>query len=366
MAGNINKAWQWAVNTCNADDVGYSMDSDKRNGVTVGGITYYDCSSFVFYALKAGGFDMGQPYAFSTGGMTSWFENHGFHRIDPAGEWKPGDILLDPDAGAGGHTEMVYSGGMGQGVTMGAHTNAVSLPDQVSINDGPTVYYPGWRYYGGIWRIGAGGNGQPVGASIYVISAILGNWTRESTINPNAYERWEYYDIYNPTIYGGYGLAQWTNNRGGELHRRTDLLAWLDSNGYEKDDPYGQMDYLLTSKEWIPKEPWRAEFPDFDSFINSTSTDIDLLTTVYYNCWEGGGGDVTIRQGFAHEIYEYLRAHGNDSGLEWTKDMRPLTTYERNNNAVLAWQYLSVSGGGGGSYHWYSKPMPVWMMIKYW
>ena len=51
---NINQAYSWAVNTCNASNVGYSQT--YRNQQTIGGITYYDCSSFIWYSLIAGGF----------------------------------------------------------------------------------------------------------------------------------------------------------------------------------------------------------------------------------------------------------------------------------------------------------------------
>ena len=40
--GDINKAYTWAIQTCNAPNVGYSQT--YRNKQTVGGVTYYDCS----------------------------------------------------------------------------------------------------------------------------------------------------------------------------------------------------------------------------------------------------------------------------------------------------------------------------------
>ena len=46
---NINQAYSWAVNTCNAPNVGYSQA--YRNQQTIGGITYYDCSSFIWYSF---------------------------------------------------------------------------------------------------------------------------------------------------------------------------------------------------------------------------------------------------------------------------------------------------------------------------
>ena len=52
---DINRAYTWAIQTCNAPNVGYSQA--YRNQQTINGITYYDCSSFVNYALLAGGFE---------------------------------------------------------------------------------------------------------------------------------------------------------------------------------------------------------------------------------------------------------------------------------------------------------------------
>ena len=49
---DINAAYTWAVNCCNLPNVGYN--NDYRNQRTVNGITYYDCSSFINYALLFG------------------------------------------------------------------------------------------------------------------------------------------------------------------------------------------------------------------------------------------------------------------------------------------------------------------------
>ena len=370
MAGNINKAWQWAVNTCNAPNVGYSMDYRNQRTVyssTYGEyITYYDCSSFIWYALKNGGFEMDGTYPFTTPYMGAWFSAHGWHKVNWTDEWKPGDVLVNTNAGAYGHTEMVYEGGIGQGVTMGAHYTNKNLADQVSINNSVTVYNPSNFYYHDLWRIGAGGDGSGYGVSIYVISAILGNWYLESGINAGRYESGIVIDLYNPNIYGGYGLGQWTDVPNSNTHRRTAMVSWLNSNGYEVDDPYGQLTYFMTAKEWIPKDPWRENYPTFDSFINSTSTDIDELCDVYYNCWEGGGsGSGPIRQGYAHKVFEHLRKHGSDTGLEWHTGNFSNPEEWRLENAVLCYQWLSSAGGGGGGGYYHAEPMPLWMMIKY-
>ena len=52
---NIRDAYDWAVHTCEDPNVRYSQT--YRDQQTVGNLTYYDCSSFIWYALIAGGFD---------------------------------------------------------------------------------------------------------------------------------------------------------------------------------------------------------------------------------------------------------------------------------------------------------------------
>ena len=381
MPGNINKAYQWVIDTCNSPTVGYPSDYHDRNGKTINGITYYDCSSLMYYGLIAGGFDLDpNAWPFVTWTMDAALTALGFTEFDPRSTvLLPGDILVDDWRETKlQHTEMVYKGPedgstVNYGWFMGAHGPApyYSLPDQVSIDSGYAHAYggEGWFWFNKGFRYGEGG-ATGYGVSIYVVSAICGNWYVESTINPSAYEGWVPYDIYNPYVYGGYGLGQWTNTvEGGQVktHRRTDMLAWMQANGYEKNDPIGQLTYLMESKEWIPKAPYSTEFPDFDSFIFSQSTDIDLLTDVFFNCWEGGGtSSGPIRQGHAHEIYEYLRANGNAQGLTWYMQESANTVPQILNNAVLVYQFLSAGGGGGGRppYYHYSK-MPIWMMINY-
>lgn len=150
---NIKPAYYWIIEKCAAPDVGYSQP--YRNQQTVDGITYYDCSSLIWFALAAAGFDMVEAYnatcgnyygnAFTTWGMPGALAFLGFQKKDLSGEWQPGDILLRPD-----HTEMVYSAaGSGAGVTMGAHTDELPLPEQVSINDfisGADAWSELWRY----------------------------------------------------------------------------------------------------------------------------------------------------------------------------------------------------------------------------
>ena len=74
--------------------------------------------------------------------MPTWLANLGWYEADINGTWLAGDIVWRPYnwlyEGSIGHTEMVYSGGSAQGITMGAHSDAsdgYAPADQVSIND---------------------------------------------------------------------------------------------------------------------------------------------------------------------------------------------------------------------------------------
>ena len=224
---DINAAWRWAINTCNAPNIGYSMD--YREQQTVGGITYYDCSSFIWYALvQGGGFNLPSP-PFATPSMHSVLQAAGFTFVPLSGQTLPGDICwFDYGGGANGHTEMVFAGGVGEARTMGAHGSSLPLADQVSINSG---YTPNtrWQY---IARWGAGVAYQwhnkniggwtrtdqeaqenvlmmmsilaPLGWTINAVAALAGNQYAESAFNP---WRWES-DTVNTAR--GYGLFQYT------------------------------------------------------------------------------------------------------------------------------------------------------------
>ena len=125
--GDINASYNWAIDTCNRPDVGYSQA--YRDQQTVDGITYYDCSSFIWYALKAGGFVGIGNSPFVTANMRGILTSAGFTEYDAQSvAWEPGDIVWRK-----GHTEMVYD----DHITMGAHTAHAPLADQVSIRDRP-------------------------------------------------------------------------------------------------------------------------------------------------------------------------------------------------------------------------------------
>lgn len=231
---NIQLAINWAINKCNAQNFGYSQQ--YRNEQTVGGITYYDCSSFIWYALKAAGYNVTAAYktatgadysgnAITTGDMDAWLRAMGFTRYDPSTQpWKQGDIMLVHNASQQ-HTEMVYNASEHR--CMGAHSASYPLDDQVSISSysslGTWVY--GYRAVSATWHAKPRGeyakdsqeaidNATLIygtlasrGWTINAVSALLGNIDREGAYNP---WRWEGDVIQGAYGSSGYGLVQFT------------------------------------------------------------------------------------------------------------------------------------------------------------
>lgn len=366
---NINQAYQWAINTCNRSDVGYSQD--YRNQETYRGITYYDCSSFIWYALLSGGFDVTGAYRTATGENydgnaiwtaveRAWLLALGFTQEDINGEWKPGDVLW-----RSGHTEMVYTGGTGQGVTMGAHSSHRPLADQVSINS-TTSSASSWT---SLYRYGGGAVATP---SLYVIAAIAGNFYQESQINPGF---WEGLQAGTPTtLLRGYGLGQWTNTQGDTHGRLYQLFNWLDTNGYDDDDGNGQLSYLLYENIWY-RIGYAVGYRNLNDFLLSDSTDIAALTRAWCSGWEGLTNDndpsITVwdqRIAYAQQFYDYLLIHYADPVTTWVAGNRYLTNAESNNNAVMLYKFFSGTippTPPGPSVYGLHK-MPVWLMLRPW
>lgn len=305
---DINKAYSWAVSTCNSPNVGY--DQGYRLQKTIGGITYYDCSSFIYYALQSGGFENIGPPAFYTATMIPILLSAGFTEIDITGEWKPGDIVW-----RSGHCEMVYEGGMGKGRTMGAH----SPKEGVSIRSFWATY-TGQYGYTKLLRYGEGG-ASDLGLSIYVICGILGNFWRESHVNPAQGE----------LSGGGFGLGQWTGSR------RTNLLVYLHEHGYKDYDGNGQLEFLMQEGDWINNF---GNFPTMDDYLHSDSTDIAFLTEAWMRNWERAGVlALEERIQYANRYYEYIQEHAQDSSItDWILRSTLLTPDESDNNAVLVYR----------------------------
>lgn len=324
---DINKAYTWAIQTCNAPKIGYSQS--YRNQQTVGGVTYYDCSSFINYALLAGGFTTPsyapKNNAFTTYTMPGELTRLGFTEVDASGEILPGDVGLSST-----HTEMCYSGGVGEAVFMGAHTANAPLANQVSIgsSSGDVTYK---RSFPRLFRYGSGASGY--GASVYVIAALAGNAWRESHINPTLQQLGG----------GAFGLFQWDGTR------RESLLSWLSDNGYESTDPNGQMQYLIVEGDW---QGSYGGISSLDEFMQSDSTDVAMLTTAFCTCWERPGVPaLDERIQFANKALEYIQDNANDTSITtWeTEPMYYLSEAQALKNAVLMFRYYSAGGGGGGT-----------------
>ena len=338
---DINKAYSWAIQTCNANNVGYSQS--YRNQQTVGGITYYDCSSFINYALLAGGFETPnyapKHNAFTTASEANELIRLGFVEVDADGEYKAGDIGL-----SSGHTEMCYQGGQGEGIFMGAHTPTASLNNQVSIGSstGNETYQ---RSFPRLFRYGDGASGY--GYSIYVVSALAGNAWRESHINPTLQQQGG----------GAFGLFQWDGGR------RDGLQEWLTDNGYQVTDPNGQMQYLIIEGDWQGEY---GGITSLDEFLNSDSTDVDMLTTAFCTCWERPGiPALDERIQFANKALDYIRSSANDTSITtWeTEPMYYLSESQALKNAVLMYRFYSAGGGGGGT-NFIARKMPVWFITR--
>lgn len=304
---SIQTAYEWAIEKCNAPNIGYSQAN--RMEKTVNGITYYDCSSFIWFALKAGGFDVvkangGSTWAFTTGAMANALRLLGFTKMGTAQPWKPGDVLIRT-----GHTEMAFDSNH----TMGAHSSKVPLEQQVSINSNPSSassWLELWRYGDGAktnWIKGnrylstgeMQNNAQIIfntlllkGWTKNAIAGMLGNMQKESTINPGIWQ-----DLKpNPSL--GWGLVQWTPS--------TNFIDWAEANGYANDDGDAQLIWIDTVTasvgQWIPT----TQYPEtFGEFKVSTQTPEYLADCFLKNFERPGEIDQPDRQQYARYWFDW-------------------------------------------------------------
>lgn len=327
--GSIDNAYTWAVRCCNLPNIGYSQT--YRNAQTVGGITYYDCSSFINYALIAGGFST-PNYApknnsFTTYDMGAELLRLGFTSVDPYGEIKAGDIGVSST-----HTEMCYKGGSGTAIFMGAHTSNATLANQVSIGSSsgdatytrnfPTLY----RYGGGAsGEVGytwiKGGNSQYFssygaeqknnasclysfffykGWTVQAISALCGNIMQESTFNPALIE-----------IGGtGHGLVQWTPPK--NLYDVLDVLYKKHDDWDDGDKQcnviYAEYQQSTGMKDWGIEGQWyptKAYPMDWKTWATSTG-DVGQLALAFQANYERPASLHPERAEYAKKWYEYL------------------------------------------------------------
>lgn len=141
----LQEAYNACIEVCNYPYVGYDQNYPARTTVntSVTYRTYCDCASLMSYCMTVGGYFTNNPWFF-TGSQVDYMGRAGWVEQPLSGEWKAGDILWYRTGGHG-HTEMVHTGGIGRGITMGAHgVNNRAFPDQVSINNYYSNYTQNW------------------------------------------------------------------------------------------------------------------------------------------------------------------------------------------------------------------------------
>ncbi len=325
LGGLMLGAYNWLVAKCNAPNVGYSQT--YRNGQVVNGIEYYDCSSIIYFALIAGGFDLNPNVnAFTTFTMGGVLTDMGFFTV-PLNEqtvFMPGDILVRNNS-YGQHTEMVYD----ENYTMGAHSASYPLEDQVSINTGGnTIKWYTWdtlyRFPSagsiGDWDIG--GNSEyfalermrhnatiiktyftGLGWTLESVCGLLGNMQQESTMNPALIE-----------IGGtGHGLVQWTPPE--NLYDVLDVLYgnhedWFDGNKqcYVIYAEYQQSSGIVN---WGIEGQWysTASYPMTWKQWTESTADPGTLALAFQANYERPAAIHPERAGYAREWYSYFTAN---------------------------------------------------------
>lgn len=335
---DINAAYQWAIDTCNASNpwAGYSMTD--REQVQIGNIVYYDCSSFIWYALvQGGGFILPTP-PFATPDMLSVLTAAGFQIIVPTSTTTSlaGDILwYDHGGGPDGHTEMVFAGGVGQARTMGAHSANRPIADQVSIGANYVSYSDRqWQYlarwgngveynwhnknYGAYARnsLEAQENVMKIvtvlagkGWTINAIAGMIGNIEAESGLNP---WRWQN-DTLN--LSNGYGLFQYTpatkyiNSSLAQSFAEFAPNNPIGSGG--QDDGTAQLlfmceDITTDGHQWIPTSGYPMTFTEYQH----STLPPDYLASAWLYDFERAGVLVEAqRRANAIYWYDWITAH---------------------------------------------------------
>lgn len=228
-----------------------------------------------------------------------------------------------------------------------------------------------WKlaYYGEMF-------GSGLSVSDLVISAICGNFWRESTVNAGIWESlipmpWDYIYNYSDPNKGGYGIGGFTNTQGpyGADMRLLRMHDWCVNNGYAVDDGNAQLYYIV-----FVERLWAGHYQndDFDDYLSSTETDLYTLVDQWCRYWEGVPGNaMPERFAYAQQAYDYIQAHKNDdpSTYHWVAGNRFLTTEETLNNVMCLYfwfksYYTPSEGGGGGDGKRRKGKLPVWLMLR--
>lgn len=331
VGGLMAYAMNWWIEKCNDPHVGYHMD--YREEQTINGITYYDCSSFVYYGLLHSGFQLTPGGAFTTWSMGTVLKNLGFKELLISGgfDYHVGDILVTNSGHH--HTEIVHDVENG-GHTMGAHgRDNRALPDQVSINTytiAQGVQYTHcyrWLYSGGDFKIGnneeyfgdpekelCGGDERAINNAIAIynywkaqgwttqaICGFLGNVQQESVFNPALIE-------HGGT---GHGFVQWTPPT--DLYKVLDVLYGKHDDWY---DPIKQLSVILAEfqqssgiKNWGIEPQWysTSTYPMTWREWTQSIVDTGVLALVWQANYERPASLHQERATWARAWYKYIK-----------------------------------------------------------
>lgn len=329
---SLTDAYNYVVAACNDPNIGYSQPSRTTIELGVNYRTYCDCSSLMSKALTVGGYFANNPW-FVTSNERSYLSRIGWQQENINGIWQPGDILW-----RSGHTEMVYTGGNGQGVTMGAHSSSYAFAKQVSINDytstagswtalyrdpSQSVTDHKWHQsnsYLALYGDYMNDNAYMVfsyfnalGFSAAAIAGILGNFQQESTINPGLWQG------LTPGS-GGYGLMQSTP--------ASKYFNYASANNIDTNDPDengdGQCAYVNDGPslgEWLPGSGYSYTWAQF-----SQLTDYEEATKAFLYQYERAGTPaLTNRLEYAAHWYDVISSGAWGAGDPGTPSGRPGT-----------------------------------------
>ena len=360
-------AFDWAVQMCNAPDVGYSQR--YRNYKTVDGITYFDCSSFMFFALWLGGgldvgslgfsttlsdYQNGLANAWVVATMVNYLRQLGWQQISMSDTslWLPGDILVKTRT----HTEMINS--MNPMQSMGARNSSLPLADQVAIHSFSTGYYDQiWRDPETInsWIVrrsyDTGGqylNSQEQtnnavvawfrlaarGAYLSSVCAMLASFQALSTINPG------FENLSQPASTRGIGIAQWEGTRHANLESyctAQGLSTWADGDA--------QVEFL-----------W-SELANLTFSISSVYA--EQIIPVQYRFTDGRQFATNSDDGFslAMRVAWWLCAFELNGGSSVSQSEWETLYAQRLNDAETWYNYLSTRPRVHG-------PMPAWLLKR--
>ena len=141
--GSISGTVSWAKKTCEDANVGYRYGASHGAKTVEGDKTYYDCSAFVYWALKEGGsFDVDNAGGcFSTHNEAEVIGKLGYEEGSTSGGWKAGDIFVSDT-----HTMLAASDGSGSSANVyHASTSTKPFPDQVLYAQGASL--SGYKIY---------------------------------------------------------------------------------------------------------------------------------------------------------------------------------------------------------------------------